>query len=66
MARTKKPAPAATNSSRLTMTGGAYSNNWISASGEAHGNGSFSASGGSFKGVWRNPWLVRRLVQHVR
>jgi hypothetical protein len=53
MAPTKKPVPppAAANSSGLTVTGGVYSNNnWISASGEAHGNGSFSASGGSFNG----------------
>jgi hypothetical protein len=47
MARTKKPVspPVVANSSGLTVTGGAHSNNWISASGEAHGNGSFSASG---------------------
>jgi hypothetical protein len=52
MARTKKPVspPVVANSSGLTVTGGAHSNNWISASGEAHGNGSFSASGGSFNG----------------
>jgi hypothetical protein len=51
MKRTKKPVPppAAANSTGLTVTGGAHSNNWISASGETHGNGS-STSGGSFNG----------------
>jgi hypothetical protein len=51
MTRTKKPVPppAAANSTGLTVTVGAHSNNWISASGETHGNG-FSASGGSFNG----------------
>jgi hypothetical protein len=50
MARAKKPAAAAApNSSGVTVPSGAHSNDWISASGEAHGNG-FSASGGSFNG----------------
>ena len=59
MKRTKKPVPppAAANSTGLTVTGGAHSNNWISASGETHGNGS-STSGGSFNGSGETHGLV--------
>ncbi len=64
MKRTKKPVPppAAANSTGLTVTGGAHSNNWISASGETHGNGS-STSGGSLP---RDPETARRDAKIVQ